>query len=58
MPRRAGITLLDTAANYGEAEAVLAKLDTAPFRIVTKTIGLKHGLEAVIAPRAAIGRRR
>ena len=43
-----GITLLDTAANYGDAESVLAKLDTAPFRIVSKTIGLKHGLEAVI----------
>jgi aryl-alcohol dehydrogenase-like predicted oxidoreductase len=46
---RAGIALLDTAANYGDAEAVLAKLDTAPFRIVSKTIGLKHGLDAVIA---------
>ncbi|MES2294562.1 MAG: aldo/keto reductase [Pseudomonadota bacterium] len=43
-----GITLLDTAANYGDAETVLAKLNTAPFRIVSKTIGLKHGLEAVI----------
>ena len=46
---RAGIRLLDTAANYGEAETVLAALDTTPFRIVTKTIGLKHGLDAVIA---------
>jgi aryl-alcohol dehydrogenase-like predicted oxidoreductase len=46
---KAGIALLDTAANYGDAEAVLAKLNTAPFRIVSKTIGLKHGLEAVIA---------
>ncbi len=45
----AGIGLLDTAANYGEAETVLAGLDTAPFRIVTKTIGLKNGLEAVVA---------
>jgi aryl-alcohol dehydrogenase-like predicted oxidoreductase len=45
----AGIQLLDTAANYGEAEAVLAGLDTTPFRIVTKTIGLKNGLESVIA---------
>lgn len=43
-----GITLLDTAANYGDAETVLATLDTAPFRIVSKTIGLKHGLGAVI----------
>ncbi|MBN9546631.1 MAG: aldo/keto reductase [Alphaproteobacteria bacterium] len=47
--RQAGIPLLDTAANYGEAEAVLAKLDTAAFRIVSKTIGLKHGLDQVIA---------
>lgn len=45
----AGMRLLDTAANYGEAEAVLAKQDTTPFRIVTKTIALKHGLDAVIA---------
>jgi aryl-alcohol dehydrogenase-like predicted oxidoreductase len=44
-----GMHLLDTAANYGEAEAVLAKLNTAPFRVVTKTIGMKHGLDAVIA---------
>jgi len=46
---QAGIRLLDTAANYGEAEAVLTKLDTKPFRIVSKTIGLKHGLDQVIA---------
>lgn len=45
----AGIRLLDTAANYGEAETVLAKLDTAAFRIVSKTIGLKNGLDQVIA---------
>lgn len=47
--RNAGVRLLDTAANYGEAESVLAKLDTAGFRIVSKTIGLKHGLDQVIA---------
>lgn len=46
---QAGIHLLDTAANYGEAEAVLAELDTTGFRIVSKTIGLKHGLDHVIA---------
>jgi aryl-alcohol dehydrogenase-like predicted oxidoreductase len=46
---RAGVCVLDTAANYGEAERVLAALDTKPFRIVTKTIGLSHGLDAVIA---------
>jgi aryl-alcohol dehydrogenase-like predicted oxidoreductase len=45
----AGIGLLDTAANYGTAETVLAGLDTSPFRIVTKTIGLKNGLDAVLA---------
>ena len=49
LARDAGITTLDTAANYGEAENVLAALDTKGFRIVTKTIGLKHGLEAVLA---------
>ncbi len=45
----AGVRLLDTAVNYGEAESVMARLDISPFRIVTKTIGLKHGLEAVVA---------
>jgi aryl-alcohol dehydrogenase-like predicted oxidoreductase len=45
----AGVRVLDTAANYGAAEAVLATLNTAPFHIVTKTISLKNGLEAVIA---------
>ncbi len=45
----AGMRLLDTAANYGEAESVMTRLDISPFRIVTKTIGLKHGLEAVVA---------
>ena len=44
-----GVTLLDTAANYGEAEEVLAALDTTPFRIVTKTIHARHGVDAVVA---------
>ncbi len=44
-----GIKVLDTAANYGEAENVLAAMDLSPFRVVTKTIGLKNGLDAVIA---------
>ena len=43
-----GIRLLDTAANYGEAETVLGKHYTRPFRIVTKTIGVKNGVEAVV----------
>jgi aryl-alcohol dehydrogenase-like predicted oxidoreductase len=46
---KAGIRLLDTAANYGEAESILTALDTSPFRVVTKTINLSHGLERVIA---------
>jgi aryl-alcohol dehydrogenase-like predicted oxidoreductase len=46
---QAGMTVLDTAANYGEAESVLAALDTTPFRIVTKTISAKNGVEAVVA---------
>ena len=45
----AGIRLLDTAANYGEAEGILASLDTSPFRIVTKTAPLGRGLESVLA---------
>jgi aryl-alcohol dehydrogenase-like predicted oxidoreductase len=44
-----GVALLDTAANYGEAETVLGAMDLSAFRIVTKTIALKHGLDAVIA---------
>ena len=44
-----GVRVLDTAANYGDAEAVLAANDLTPFRIVTKTIGLKNGLDTVVA---------
>jgi aryl-alcohol dehydrogenase-like predicted oxidoreductase len=45
---KAGISLLDTAANYGEAEAILSGFDTSPFRIVTKTISLSRGLDQVV----------
>ena len=45
---RSGIHLLDTAANYGEAETVLGRRDTRPFRIVTKTIGIRNGVDAVV----------
>jgi aryl-alcohol dehydrogenase-like predicted oxidoreductase len=45
----AGVQVLDTAANYGDAEIVLAALDTAPFRIVTKTCSVKDGVAAVVA---------
>jgi len=44
-----GIGVLDTAANYGEAEDVLARMDIGAFRIVSKTIRLSHGLDAVVA---------
>ncbi len=44
----AGVSVLDTAASYGEAEDVLASLDTAPFRIVTKTISMANGIDAVL----------
>jgi aryl-alcohol dehydrogenase-like predicted oxidoreductase len=46
---RTGIAVLDTAANYGEAENVLSRIDTGAFRIVSKTIHLSHGLDAVVA---------
>lgn len=46
---QAGVRVLDTAANYGEAESVLAGLDTKPFRIVTKTISVRNGVPAVVA---------
>ncbi len=47
----AGLRTLDTAAGYGEAEAVLGGLAEAvrPFRVVTKTIARKNGLDAVLA---------
>ena len=45
---KTGIKLLDTAANYGEAETVLAGFNLSPFRVVTKTAHLKNGLETVI----------
>jgi aryl-alcohol dehydrogenase-like predicted oxidoreductase len=47
----AGIGVLDTAAGYGEAESVLGAQAavTKPFRIVTKTISLRNGLDAVVA---------
>ncbi|MEJ1968779.1 MAG: aldo/keto reductase [Rhizomicrobium sp.] len=47
----AAVGVLDTAANYGEAETVLGGLAslTAPFRLVTKTALLRNGLDAVIA---------
>ena len=44
-----GIRLLDTAANYGEAENVLGGTNLKPFRIVSKTIGVQHGVHVVIA---------
>ena len=46
---RTGIGLLDTAANYGEAEAMLGGNDLSSFRIVSKTLGVQHGVHAVIA---------
>jgi aryl-alcohol dehydrogenase-like predicted oxidoreductase len=46
---QAGVGLLDTAANYGEAEAVLAQRDITPFRVVTKTVSVKNGVENVVA---------
>jgi len=46
---RAGVGLLDTAANYGEAEQVLSSLDTSGFRIVSKTIGVQQGVDHVVA---------
>jgi aryl-alcohol dehydrogenase-like predicted oxidoreductase len=47
--KRAGVGLLDTAANYGEAETVLSQMDTTPFRMVTKTASLCLGVDHVVA---------
>ena len=51
LARAAGehVAVLDTAANYGQAEEVLAQCDTSPFRIVSKTASAKNGVAAVIA---------
>lgn len=46
---QAGIDLIDTAANYGEAEHVLSQLDKGDMRIVTKTISAAQGIEPVVA---------
>ena len=46
---QASVGVLDTAANYGQAESVLATLDTRPFRIVTKTVSGRSGVETVVA---------
>lgn len=46
---QAGIRVLDTAANYGVAEDVLGGLDLSRFRVVSKTTGLSHGLDMVLA---------
>jgi aryl-alcohol dehydrogenase-like predicted oxidoreductase len=46
---QAGISLLDTAANYGHAERVLTELDTTPFRIVSKTVSVSQGVAEVVA---------
>jgi len=47
----AGIATVDTAAAYGDAEEVLGETlqPDVPFRIITKTISLDHGVEAVVA---------
>src|SRR5258708_8805296 len=44
-----GVALLDPAASYGKAEEVLSQSDIGAFRIVTKTISVEHGVEAVVA---------
>ena len=44
-----GVAVLDTAANYGQAEEVLAQCDTRAFRIVSKTVSVKNGVAAAIA---------
>jgi aryl-alcohol dehydrogenase-like predicted oxidoreductase len=44
-----GVAVLDTAANYGQAEEVLAQCDTGALRIVSKTVSAKHGVASVIA---------
>jgi aryl-alcohol dehydrogenase-like predicted oxidoreductase len=49
--KTAGISLVDTAAMYGDAEFVLAELlaQLPGFRVVTKTISLAGGTSAVVS---------
>lgn len=48
--RDAGVGLLDTAAQYGEAEQVIGEItaNTPGYSIVTKTIASAAGIEAVV----------
>lgn len=48
---QAGVSVLDTAAGYGDAEQVLGNMAdaTRPFRLVTKTMRISEGLDAVVA---------
>ena len=54
-----GMELIDTGAGYGDAETVLGALlpRHSPFRIVTKTVPLTEGVEAVEARARASLRR-
>jgi aryl-alcohol dehydrogenase-like predicted oxidoreductase len=45
----AGLGLLDTAANYGDAETILSQMDTSGFRLVSKTASIALGVDAVVA---------
>jgi aryl-alcohol dehydrogenase-like predicted oxidoreductase len=47
----AGVTLIDTAAEYGDAESVLGRVlpRPSPFRLVTKTAPVSVGVDAVEA---------
>jgi len=45
----AGMRVLDTAANYGEAEQVLAGFNLSRFRVISKTTGLSKGMDVVLA---------
>ncbi len=56
--RRPASGLLDTAANYGEAETVLAKLDTCALPRRHQDHRSEHGLDSGDRARPAIGGRR
>ena len=43
-----GIDTLDTASGYGNSEQVLGELGVNNYRIITKTIPLKNGVDGVI----------
>ena len=46
--KESGISLLDTASEYGNSEEVLGKIGVDDYEIITKTTSLEYGVESAI----------